>query len=44
VRHKYLYTPFVVNLSNHGWQALKTLPFDWLGVNGKCKEALEALH
>ena len=59
VRHKFLYTPFVVSpssslrlrtepvevtgLSNHGWQALKTLPFDWLRVNGKCKEALDAL-
>ena len=34
VSQKYLYTPFVVSVSNHGRKALKTLPFDWLRVNG----------
>jgi len=44
VSHRYLYRPFVVSLSNHRWKALKTLPFDWLRVNGKCKEALGTVH
>ena len=44
MRHKLHYTPFVLSLSKHEPKSSEPLPFDKLRANGKCKEALDALH